>query len=308
MAAAQPNPADKAAADSLFDEGKRLLGEQKFEEACVKFEESQRLDPGVGTLLYLGECYEKAGKTASAWTTFREAASAAHAAGQADREKTAKTRAETLDGKLLKLLISIPKENEVPGLEVKRNGVAISRGLWGVPFAVDPGKQKIDASAPGYAPWSKEVDGTSGVVTVLLPRLSLHAPAASSASSAAPVPSSTAAPVVVEPAKSSRKTIALVAGGLGLVGVAAGSYFGLQAFSRWDDSRGSCNDQNACNSSGKSLIQDARSSANLSTIFFAVGAAGLGAGAVLWFTAPSDNSSRVGLAASPNHVSLQGVW
>ena len=37
-------------ADALFKEGRALLDAKKFDEACPKLAESQRLDPGAGTL------------------------------------------------------------------------------------------------------------------------------------------------------------------------------------------------------------------------------------------------------------------
>src|SRR5262245_66532784 len=77
--------ADKAAAEALFDQGRAAMQEGDFAKACGLLERSQHIDPGVGTLLYLAECYEKSGKTASAWATFREAADAAEAQRKADR-------------------------------------------------------------------------------------------------------------------------------------------------------------------------------------------------------------------------------
>ena len=94
--AAQTGPSDKATAEALFDEARALLKDGKPELACPKLAESQRIDPGIGTLLYLASCYEKTGKLASAWVTFREAAVAASRAGQTEREKVATTRAEAL--------------------------------------------------------------------------------------------------------------------------------------------------------------------------------------------------------------------
>ena len=84
-ARAQPNPEAKAAAEALFDEGRRLKGDGKFSEACPKFEESQKMAPGMGTLYNLADCYEHLGKLASAWTFYIEAAGAAQVAGQKDR-------------------------------------------------------------------------------------------------------------------------------------------------------------------------------------------------------------------------------
>jgi hypothetical protein len=57
-AAGQTGASDKAAAEALFDQGVRLMKQNSFAEACPKLEESDRIDPAVGTLLYLGECYD----------------------------------------------------------------------------------------------------------------------------------------------------------------------------------------------------------------------------------------------------------
>jgi Flp pilus assembly protein TadD len=87
---AQTSATDKAAVRALFDEGKRLMDAGQFAQACPKFADSEKLDPDVGTLLDLGVCYEKNGQTASAWATYKEAASAAANAGEAAREKYAR--------------------------------------------------------------------------------------------------------------------------------------------------------------------------------------------------------------------------
>src|SRR6187200_393022 len=75
----QATAAEKATAEALFDEALRLMHAGSFAEACPKFEVSQRIEAAVGTMLYLAECYEKIGRTASSWATFREAASLAEA-------------------------------------------------------------------------------------------------------------------------------------------------------------------------------------------------------------------------------------
>src|SRR5690348_1000013 len=73
----------KATAEALFEEGRKLMAEGKVAEACPKFADSEQLDASSSTLLNLASCYEKLGRTASAWATYREAASLANANGRA---------------------------------------------------------------------------------------------------------------------------------------------------------------------------------------------------------------------------------
>src|SRR5262249_56762420 len=58
--------ADEAAAESLFKAGTELVKAGDYAAACPKFAESQKQSPALGTLLALGDCYKRAGKTASA--------------------------------------------------------------------------------------------------------------------------------------------------------------------------------------------------------------------------------------------------
>src|SRR4051812_7008556 len=140
--------ADKATAEVLFDQGKALLLEGKLAEACPKLAESLRLDTGIGTMLYLAECYERSGMTASAWAQFREAQATASKDGDA-REKIAKERADLLEPKLSRFSVMVPSASDVAGLVVTRDGTPIGRAAWGVDAPIDPGRHVIGASAPG---------------------------------------------------------------------------------------------------------------------------------------------------------------
>src|SRR5689334_8638295 len=118
---------DKATAEALFSDGRRLMAQSNYREACPKFEASLKLDPGVGAMLNLADCYEKNGQTASAWAEFREASSAARAAGSKDREDLARQRAAALEPKLARLTIVITK----PPARVTRDGAAVDNAVFG---------------------------------------------------------------------------------------------------------------------------------------------------------------------------------
>jgi tetratricopeptide (TPR) repeat protein len=87
----------------------------------------------------------------------------------------------------------------------------------------------------------------------------------------------------------SRRAIAYVVGGTGLVALAAGGYFGIRARSKWNDSGPHC-PQDLCDDTGKSLSDDARTSARLSDVAFGVGLVGVAVAAYLYFTSSSSSA------------------
>jgi hypothetical protein len=325
LALAQPSQDDKAAAEALYEAGKTLL-RTDVAAACDKFAASQELDPGVGTLLYLGACYERLGRVASAWAAFREAASVAHRSGQADREKTATERAARIEARVPKLLIVTASGENVPGLEVKRDQKVVPTALFGVPTPLDPGKHVIVADAPGKATWTETVElGEGESKTVSIPALDSDGTAvaapllplpASTDAKPAPTPKPAAAPPTPAPSNehgsrwaSSSAKVGLGVGAVGLVTLGIGSYFGLRAMSKWDDAKQHC-DGSACDQTGVDLHHTARVSGNVSTALFALGAVAVGTGIVLVLNAPhGKRETRVGAIATPQGamVSLGGA-
>src|ERR1700722_8909097 len=81
-APAAPSAKEGAEAEVLFFEGKQLMLAGKYAAACAKLAASERLDPAAGTLMNLADCYEKNGQLASAWVTFRDAATASERDGR----------------------------------------------------------------------------------------------------------------------------------------------------------------------------------------------------------------------------------
>lgn len=290
-------PSNKAAADVLFDHGKKLMDEGKFAEACPKFAESQRLDPAPGTLIWLADCYEKNGQTASAWSTYREALAAAKAAGQAQREALAKERIGALEKQLSTLSIRVV-EPGMAGLEVKLDGQALGKPLWGTPIPYDPGPHVVEASAPGHTTFQTKVDlgkgGASLVVEVPGLAASTTAPAASASGAAAPVPpaaasGSPAPPAAETPAASAGpwRTVGFVAGGTGLAVGLAGSILAVTARSAAQKAIDDCRARGFCSQDELDRHDSARGRNTLGLVLGGVGAAMLVGGAVLVLTSPT---------------------
>lgn len=269
---------DKAAAESLFQAGVALMNQGKFVEACPKFVESQAADPSSGTLLNLGSCYERTGKTASAWATYKEAAVLARKLGQTDREAVANGRIAELEPRLSRLRIDA---GDVPGQIIKRDGYEVGRGSLGIPIAVDPGDHVISATAPGYVDWSTpiSVGDNADSKTVTVPPLQKKA-----------------VDVVLPPeeppaANATLRTAGFITGGVGVAALGVGAVFGILAVGDKSDADPLC-PENRCKPDGYDLIEAASTKAWVSTIGIGVGVAAVGAGtALLLLSRPSKSDS-----------------
>jgi hypothetical protein len=324
QAHAEAGAAQKAAAESLFDDGLKAMKSGHFSDACPKLEESERIDPAIGTLLYLGECYEKTGRTASAWATFREAASAAQAQGETERTRVAAARADRLQPSLSKLTLKVaPETAQLATLQVTRDNVPVAKALFGVAIPVDPGKYRIVASADGYERYEAdlEVSANGDSKSLEIPALAaasappMAAPSAGSASAGPGAKASLLPPgnpeTSPEPSGNGLRTAAYVSGAIGIVGLGVGSYFGLRAISKNSDAKRHCPGGNVCDDAqGESLTNDAQSAALVSNIAIAAGAALVVTGVVLYLTsAPkqqTETSARLSLRPLLSH-NLAGI-
>ena len=152
---------DRQIAQSLFDEGRTLLEAGRAREACPKFAESQRLDPGGGTLLNLALCLELQGLTASAWTRYQESAALAVRDGRKDREEFARTHLAALTPTLTRIVVVVRDDVPTSDLVVELDGSRVAREAWGTAIAVDPGTHRVTAASGAARTWGTTVDATS---------------------------------------------------------------------------------------------------------------------------------------------------
>ena len=137
---------DDAQAETLHAEAGALLDQGKLDEACPRFDDAYRASLRVAHLIDAADCYERAGKTGSAWERFRAASGASERYGEDDVGRVVDERRARLEPNLTLLTIEVaPAVRATPGLALKVNQRAVPLDL-AVP--VDPGTVTVDADAP----------------------------------------------------------------------------------------------------------------------------------------------------------------
>jgi hypothetical protein len=264
---------DEPAARSLFEAGIKLMDQGKVDAACPKFAESLRLSPSVGAELNLARCHAAQGKTASAWHEYRQAATMASEANDAERQGIATKGADELEAKLAKLVVKVAQP--VAGLQVLRDGAAVGEASFGVEIAVDPGEHRIEAMAPGHKDWAQtvQVPAEPKTQTIEIPALE---PGASGAGAAG------------GPGADAGSNDALWGAGIGLaatgviaagIGAVLGGLVLSDASSAQDDPTLCPNKQ--CTAAGRDQIDGAESKATASSVLIPVGGALAVAGIVV---------------------------
>lgn len=295
-ATAQQQP-DVAGAETLFEQGRQLMAKGSIDAACSKFAESQRLAPAAGTALNLANCYDKQGKSASAWGMYREAISLSVTSGQAVREQYARDRAAELEPKLIKVVVTVGSDE--PGLEVRRDGTLMTRAQWGTPIPIDPGTHTLEASAPQKKKWTKVVEakGEGSTTMVTVPGLE------SMPVEPTPPPVS---PVRETPPHDSGGALRVIgfasmAVGAGLLG--AGGYFALDSSSKKDELEQAAGNREAWSADRQATYDDGQSAATLANVFFVAGGVVLATGAVLTVLGYSKKNDTV-VGVSPRGGSV----
>lgn len=172
------SPSDRAAAESLFTQGRVLMEKGEYGLSCQRLEASQALEPAVGTLLNLGLCFRRAGKLASAWGAYSEAATMARRAGDAGRRALAEGEVTSLRSSVGRVLISV--RSFLPGQRVQIDGVERPVATWNTVLPMDAGPHEIFVSASQHYSWSRRFTSRDGqLLTVEVPALKSNLPATS---------------------------------------------------------------------------------------------------------------------------------
>ena len=283
-----------ASADTLFERGMTQMKKGNFAEACQLLEKSLAVDYGMAAQFRLAECYEKMGRSASAWRTYTAVVTAAQKANKPRRAKVASKRAADLETKLTKIAVAVTDAAKgLNGLVIQLDGKPLPSDKWGQAQPVDPGSYEVTASAPGYRNWSAKVTASkAGELQTI------HVPMLQKEPSTKPLPP----PKIIKPT-SKRWLVGVVVGGAGLVTMGVGGLLGLVAKGSYDAAEGCTN--NGCGRTGLGARASARNTGLIGSVLVGIGGAATATGLVLWLTAPSASEPSAGLRLLPTHGGAQ---
>lgn len=305
---ASPRIASSQDAISLFTQGRALAERGRWAEACPLFAEAHRLQPmAVGITINLADCHEHTGKTASAWSAYREGEFLAKKASDEERARYAHDHAAALEPRLSRMRIVA---EPTPRLIVRRNDQEIGTGILGTSFPVDPGLHQIEATAPGYEVWSTTVliGNERDEKTVAVPTLG-KLPAGGEGGSAGAFQ------------WTGQRVAGLGVGIAGVAGLAVGGVLGGLAMAKNDASKAQCKpgEPNLCSASDVSARKTAGTLADASTGMLIAGGVVAAAGVVVFVTgAPKGGGGKSGgvrwIEVSPRvgsgmaGVGIRGAW
>jgi len=286
---------DASAAETLGQAGETLLAQGDVEGACRKFRQSSTFEASGPRLLVLAQCWERAGKTASAWEAYRRAAGL----GPAEITAQAREGEARVGAHLTHLEVTPPTGADFGDVEVYLDGSRLSPVHYGVALPIDPGAHELTASATGRQRWALELELPSapGTTSIRIPESSL----ALKPRTAPPTPALANGDETranAAPPGQTMRTVGLVLGGAGIAGLTLGTVFAFKARADHNDLQAACAG-NVCAESARSQLDEYRSNALVANTALVIGASSLVGGVVVYLLAPSGKASPKG------HVALE---
>ncbi len=287
---ASPSVAAKSKAKRAFERGEKLYKSGKFEEAAAAFQESYDEVPDPKALMLVARIQRDNGELLKARATYQQAqevAQAAEANGQGSRATLDEIKNEVRDIDGVLGFISIELSHAPPGTRVSIDGSDVTREL-GKPIRAEPGPLVVSAITPDGVEKSENAmvkAGQSSSVTLSFAWSGKSDAALAEApedegEAPPPPPKKQPEPDSKQPLNTTR-TLAWVAGGVGVVGLSTFAVFGALSASKFKHLAGDCPD-NHCDPSLENDKNTGKTFQTVANVGLVVGAVGLGAAITLF--------------------------
>jgi len=269
----------KADAQKAYVEGKQAFDDKQFEAALTKFRASYDIVASPNSHLMVARTLSELGRLGEAYDEYQGTIDEAMEAN--DPEKYGKTL-ESAKEERLALRAKLSFVTVDVDAEVFANGRPVGREVWGKPIAVAPGNVQVSLKSKSGVMAEQQVDLPAGgdATLVLTPQTS-PGPPAPAACPEAPV----AAAPPAKPSGGTQRTMALVTGGIGVVGIGTYVAFALLNNSQYKDLQSRC-PGNVCPEAAASDVKQGNTYQTVSFVGLGVGVVGVGTGLLLWFTSP----------------------
>ncbi len=223
-----------------------------------------------------------------------------------ERIPIAKQRAAALEPRLPRLTLKLPPGSPST-TRVERNGEQISSASLGVAIPVNPGKHHIVVIAADGGESVKDLELAEGATQELMlalpaPAPKVPAPGTSKSAPGTSAPVANSIPGDTGGASSGPPTLAIIVGGVGVLGVISGALTASLARSKRDQADDHCPDKR-CDAEGDGLVADGEQLATISWVSWVVGGVGLIGGTYLWLS--HDSANQIDVAAGPGSASLR---
>lgn len=279
---------DVALARELATEGVLLADSGKCDLAIEKLARAEKLHHAPTILGRLGECQVQVGKLVDGTENLQKVVLEPLGPNPPAPFVAAQSRAQKVLNearpKIAKLTIFL--DPDVANATVTLDGAQISSASIGTPRPTDPGVHSVEAHAAGYRAASGVITLSPSQIASITLKLEKEPEPVKSADPPPPPPATKRAPPPLPPPPESNNTAAYVTLGVGAVGLVAGATFGILAIERKAALDRECIDKR-CQPTAQDTLDGAQRWAALSSIGFAVGAAGVAVGTVLLITAPN---------------------
>ena len=298
-------PVQREQAQSRFARGKELLGKKQYDAALAEFRASHEIVGSPNTRLELARCLRAMGRLVAAYAELgRAAVEAKELVGQDNRYQRAFDSATTERAEIEPQLgfVALTIQNPTDDTKVTVGGEEIRRAAWGEPAPAVAGETEVIVETPGHAPVKRTLTLVAGQKTPLtIDAQSGELPGGPPALPPEPPrPESNTTPL---------RTVAYVAGGIGVAGLVTFGIAGIMARSTYNDLNSACGG-GPCPSDKTGEISSGKTQQTIANVGLIVGIAGVAAGGTLFVLSlpRSTPGTSTGLAVSPGWVGVRGSW
>jgi hypothetical protein len=303
-------PEQSTAASDKYRTGMTQFQEEKFAEALETFKQSYDAVASPNSHLMIARTLSKMGKVAAAYaeidSVIRESEKAAEKSDKYKKTLEA-ARAERDD---LKTKVGFVVVNVQASVSV--GGRVLDDAELGRRVAVDPGTTDVVLKLPSGEEERRKVDVQAGKES----KVDIVPPGASGATAAAAPPSAPSCPPatpVVEKSGIDQRTLGIVAGGVGIAGLATFAVFGVLDNGKYDELKNGC-PNGVCPRTLSEEAETGRMYQTVANVGLGVGIVGVVSSVLLFVTAPSHSKERTAVrkgpevAVGPGFVSIKDTF